>query len=91
MAKSLLSAVLRHLGLRNSNWNLRNEHKRQAETDRNSRILSRKRWSPVSYSIESAFSALIGCRSIRRSADRPYTKLRLIRGIVLFFALPRFG
>ena len=62
MAKSLLSAVLRHLGLRNSDWNLRNEDKRQIPRS-SSRIPSIKDGDPFSYSIG---SALIGCRSIRR-------------------------
>ena len=56
MAKSLLSAVLRHLGLRNSNWNLRNEDKRQIPRS-SSRIPSIKDGDPFSYSIG---SALIG-------------------------------
>ena len=89
MAKSLLSAVLRHLGLRNSNWNLRNEDKRQIPRS-SSRILIIKRWSPVSYFIESAFSALIGCRSILRSADRLYRKT-LDRSEESCCCLPRLG
>ena len=46
MAKSLLSAVLRHLGLRNSNWNLRNEDKRQIPRS-SSRILIIKDGAPL--------------------------------------------
>ena len=48
MAKSLLSAVLRHLGLRNSNWNLRNEDKRQIPRS-SSRILIIQDGVPLSY------------------------------------------
>ena len=85
MAKSLLSAVLRHLGLRNSNWNLRNEDKRQIPRS-SSRILIIKDGAPFSYFIGSTFSTLIGCRCVLR----PYRKtIRPVRGLCC--CLPRPG